>query len=117
MAELVQAFKTDCLNKHDQSVNFVNNMREYVINPLRDLIKEQNKLSLSCMKEGKQQVRSMKMTIEKLSKYASSYWQSSRTAEDFIQEYDSIRYDNTVSNSKKEKLFQLYANIRVYSFS
>jgi hypothetical protein len=99
LSHAVASLKTDCVNKADQAKILVESINNDLIEPLRDLLKNQNNNIKKPTTEGKKVEKEMQGYAEKLEKSKARYYKACEECEQL-----TIVLENKLNKEKRLKL-------------
>lgn len=100
----VLAFKNDLLNHFNYTIEFVNSLREEVIDPLKTIMNEQNFTGKKLNLEMRKTEKDFRDCVDKLEKARIKFHTLAKNAEDIKLQLELNKTNQTISSDTKAKL-------------
>lgn len=107
LSHAVCSLITDCSNKADQSKILVESINVDLVEPLRELLKNQNNKIRKTTTEGKKVEKEMQSLTEKLEKSKSRYYKACEECEQL-----TILLENKMNNERRLKLMAKLVSVK-----
>lgn len=100
----ILAFKNDLLNQYNYSLEFINNLREEIIEPLKLFLSEQNSTGKALNTEMRKVEKDFKDSVDKLERSRIKFHTLAKSAEDSKLSSELGKLNPTLTADQKSKL-------------